>query len=129
MFSKITKEIHMNKTATTKQDLERLAYLLHIIVDGHFVEGAVGNESAYACAALAREYVNRMGNHDHDGGMIAFFEANPEFVPMMFPDDGTVEKQMGQLKDTREMLGRPYPPPQHELMMMQRRMKLGPRPL
>lgn len=108
----------MSKTTMNNHDLEKLAYLLHILTEGHFVEGVVPNESAYPCAALAREYANRLRGLNHDSGMIDFYEMNPDFIPMMFPDDGAVVKQIDHLEITREMLGRPCPPPQHELMMM-----------
>jgi hypothetical protein len=108
----------MNKTTMNEQQIERPAYLLHVLVEGHFVEGEVQNKSAYACAALARKSVDQLRGNAYDNGMIDFYEKNPKFVPMMFPDDSTVEKQIAQLKDTCEMLGRQCSPLRHKMMMM-----------
>ena len=108
----------MNNNKMIKQQCERLTYLLDTVVEGSYVEGAISNEAAYACLTLAREYAKSLQGLDHDSGMIDFYEMNPDFIPMMFPDDSAVEKQIAHLEDTREMLGRPFPPPRHELMMM-----------
>jgi hypothetical protein len=53
-----------------KHVLEKLADLLHILTEGYFVEGVVPSESAYACAALAREHGNRLEGLANDSGMI-----------------------------------------------------------
>jgi len=114
----------MHNETMIKHQFSKMTELLDILV-GYFAEGAVPNESAYACAALAREYADWLQGHDHDDSMIDFYEKNPGFVPMMFTDDITVSRQIARLKGTREILGKPYPPPRHELMMMPTSARMG----
>ena len=106
----------MYESKMIEQHCKQLASLLETI-GGFFVEGAIPAEQAYACSVLAREYVNRLQELDHDSGMIEFYELNPEFRPIMFSSDMAIREQLDRLEDSRGMLLNSSPP-RHELLMI-----------
>lgn len=100
----------------SNESLDRVAHLLHAVVEGFFVAGEISGESAYACAALASVYVDRLRGEDKNCGLIKLYESSPRRVPIMYSSDMAVEKQISQLEAQLDML-RNASPPRHQLNM------------
>lgn len=99
-----------------KKSLEQVSHLLHAVVEGFFVEGEIPGESAYACAALASIYVDRLLGEDENCGLIELYESKPMSVPIMYSTDMAIQKQIDQLEAQRDMLSKASPP-RHQLVM------------